>query len=150
MGVTTFHEIGHSINVNDKGLKNILIRSRRFPVVAIPAILGIGLVTPKREEGDEYKDPIGKLSAFIKKYCGLLSGLSMLPVVIEEGIASINGAKLAKGVLNKKMYNKLNKLNTMSFCSYALGAATTAVCTALAVYIKDRVSGTAPVKNRLN
>ena len=148
MGITTFHEIGHAINRYGKGIRKILAKSRAASYFALPATLGIGLVTPKREEGNEYKNPIGKTATFIKEHCGLLAGLSLLPIIIEEGVASINGAQLAKKVLDKNMYKKLNKYNAMAFSSYVLGAITVGLGSALAVYIKDKVSGTAPVKNK--
>ena len=146
MGITTFHELGHFINGSSKGIRRMLARSRVLSIVSVPAILGIGLLTPKREEGDEYTNPLAKTAAFIKKHCGVLAGISMLPVIIEEGVASINGAQLAKKVLNKNMYKKLNKFNFMAFSSYIIGASILGICTALAVYIKDKVSGAKPVK----
>ena len=148
MGITTFHEIGHAINRYGKGIRKILAKSRAISFFALPAVLGIGLVTPKREEGNEYKNPIGKTATFIKEHCGLLAGLSLLPIIIEEGVASINGAQLAKKVLDKNMYKKLNKYNAMAFSSYVLGAITVGLGSAIAVYIKDKVSGTAPVRNK--
>ncbi len=147
MGITAFHEIGHFINKNGTGIRKFLSNSRAISILALPAILAIGLFTPKREKGDEYQNPIGQAATFIKKHCGVLAALSMLPVVVEEGAASINGAKLAKTVLDKGMYKKLNKLNTLAFGSYALGAATIGLCAALAVHIKDLMTGTAPRKN---
>ena len=148
MGITTFHELGHSINHNSKGFRQVLGLGRCISALAIPFILGVGLLTPKREEGDEYKNPFGKTATFIKEHSGILASLSMLPVIAEEGVADINGAKLAKTVLDKNMYKKLNKHNAIAFNSYIIGAAVLGLCTALAVYIKDRISGTAPVKNK--
>ena len=147
MGITTFHEIGHSINQNGKGFKKMLAKSRKITHIALPAILGIGLLTPKREENDKYQNQIGKAATFIKDHCGLLAGMSLMPVVLEEGTASINAAKLAKTVLDKSSCKKVNKVNLVAFGSYALVTLLTAACTALAIYIKDRVSGNAPVRD---
>ena len=149
LGVATFHEIGHSINFNGAGLRKILALSR-LSAKAVPVIVGVGLVTPKREEGDEYKNSIGKTATFIKNHCGLLAGLLMLPVVAEEGLASFNGAKLAKNLLNQDMYKSLNKFNTTAFGSYVLSALTIGVFASLAVYVKDKISGKAPVRDKNN
>ena len=150
LGISTFHELGHAINYNTKGFRNMLAKSRVFSFFALPTILGIGLLTPKRAEGDEYTNPAGKTATYIKNHCGLLAGLSFLPIIAEEGIASINGAKLAKSILDKNMYKKVNKLNFFAFGSYVLGAITTGLCAELAVCIKDKMSGTHPIKNKGN
>lgn len=148
LGITTFHEIGHFINRNSKGTRNILAKSRALSILSLPVILLTGLLTPKREEGDEYKNPLGKTATFIKEHCGTLAGLSMLPIILEEGVASINAAKLGKKVLDKAMYKKLNKYNAIAFGSYISGAVILGVCSEIAVTIKDKVSGTKPVKNK--
>lgn len=145
IGITTFHELGHAINNQGNGFKKILQKSRITSILVLP-ILCIGLLTPKCEEEDKYKNPMGKTATFIKNHCGLLSFLTLLPIVMEEGLASVNGTKLAKNLLNKDMYNKLKKINVKAFGSYAINTVLTGICASIGVYIKDKISGTKPVK----
>ena len=63
----------------------------------------------------------------------------MLPTVVEEGLASINGAKLAKKVLNPQELKKLNITNAKAWSTYLLGATLVSICAQLAVKVKDRL-----------
>ena len=141
MAFSIFHEIGHAINHNGTGIKHFLNKSRNIFALAAPVFLAIGLL--KRKQKNDNSNEIKKpgLGDFIKKHCGLLVGLCLIPKVAEEGLASLNGQKMAKDVLNKDLYKKLVKLNTKAWGSYVLGAALTAGLAQLAVYIKDRIVG---------
>ena len=66
--------------------------------------------------------------------------LAMVPTLAEEGLASINGAKLAKETLKPDMLKKMNNLNLKAWGSYAIGALAMSLCGALAVWVKDRVA----------
>ena len=141
MSFSTFHELGHAINKNGKGLKKILAKSRNLFAVAAPVTVAISLLTRDHKPSDGKESDIHKEYSFIKKHCGLIAGLCMLPTVIEEGLASINGQKLAKGKLSPDLYKKLVSLNTKALGSYALGALLVGVFANLAVYIKDKITG---------
>ena len=65
----------------------------------------------------------------------------MLPIVAEEGLASINAAKLAKKHLNQELYKKMNKINFKAFSSYFFAMILTGIGTYVANYIKDGLTG---------
>lgn len=139
MSFATFHELGHSINHTSHGFKNFLAKIRGKFALAIPATLAIGLIErPNKSNTDGHKQTAGE---FIKKHCGLIAGLCMVPVVAEEGLASLNGQKMAKNVLDNKSYKKLVNLNTKAFSTYVLSAVVVGLCTQLAVFVKDKITG---------
>lgn len=141
MSFSTFHEMGHAINKNCTGLKKLLSKSRVYFATAVPVTLAIGLLTRDHKPSDGKETFADKEYAFIKKHCGLISGLCMLPTLIEEGLASINGQKLAKSRLSPELYKKLVSLNTKAFGSYAIAAVLIGIFAHLAVYIKDKITG---------
>jgi len=74
----------------------------------------------------------------------------MLPTLAEEGVASINGAKLAKDVLNNKMYKNLNKLNTKAWCSYLFATVLIGGAVQIAVNLRDKIVANKPIQKIFN
>lgn len=140
MGFSTFHELGHAINNNSKGFVKALAKSRNFIALLAPVVLFTSIVKKKKPEDQKPKNLWDRFTTFIKNNCGKLMFLSMVPVIAEEGLASINGHKLGKKVLSPEMLKKMNTLNLKAFGSYVLGATIMSVCGALAVWVKDRVA----------
>ena len=135
-GISAFHELGHAMNHNSKGIGNTLLKSRHYGAMLVPFILAWGLLTNKKEETPFLDDKVGN---FVKKNTGALMFACMVPTLLEEGIASIKGAKLAKPKLSKDLYNKMCKGYAKAWGTYAVSALAIGVCGALAVYIRDKV-----------
>ena len=140
MGFSTFHELGHAINNNSKGFTKYLAKSRNLIALLAPVVLFTSIIKKKKAPDEQPKNGWDKFTTFIKNNCGKLMFLSMIPVIAEEGLASINAHKLGKKVLKPDMLKKMNILNTKAWGSYVLGATIMSACGALAVWIKDRVA----------
>lgn len=140
MGFSIFHELGHSINDTSKGLKGALSKSRHFVALLAPVFLFTSIIKRKKSPDEKPKSNWDKFTTFIKNNCGKLMFLAMTPTILEEGLASINGAKIAKDVLNTDMLKKMNKMNFKAFCSYIIGALAMALCGTIAIWVKDRVA----------
>ena len=140
MGFSTFHELGHAINHTSSGFKGALSKSRNFIALAAPVILFTSIVKRKKTDEEKPKNIFDRFTRFIKNNCGKLMFLAMVPTLAEEGLASINGAKLAKDTLKPDMLKKMNNLNLKAWGSYAIGALAMSLCGALAVWVKDRVA----------
>lgn len=147
MAFTAFHEMGHAYNAKFKGIQNGLSRTRGKFARLIPFIFGAGLMIPKDNQNKPTENPLYKILLEFRKSAGLLVSLCLLPTVAEEGLASINGAKLAKKYLSTELYKKMNSLNTKAFISYVLAMFMAGLGTNLAIYIKDKVTGELPKSN---
>ena len=145
MGFSTFHEMGHAINATGEGFRKVLSKIRGpFALYGVSTALLIGLLKRKKEEGEKPKNIIDGATTFIKNNCGAIVGLFMLPLVIEEGVASLNAKKLAKDVLSPEMLKKMNKMNLRAWGTYVVGAGLAAGAAQLAIYVKDRVAARKP------
>lgn len=140
MGFSTFHEMGHAINATSKGFKGALSKSRHFIALLAPVVLFTSLIKKKKAPEEQPKNTTDKVNTFVKNNCGKLMFLAMVPTILEEGLASINAAKIAKDVLKPDMVKKMNTLNAKAWGSYVFGALAMSVCGALSVWVKDRVA----------
>ena len=144
IGWAAFHEMGHALNKFTPGVGKVL-RSLKIPgkILALVAIL-TGLFKRKKVEGEKPQGAWDKTTTFIKNNCGKLAFLGMAPLLAEEGLASIKGAKLAKGLLSPEQFKTLNKLYGKAWLTYA----GLAVGTGLAAYVASKVrdSIAAPTK----
>jgi len=139
MGFSTFHELGHGISWHSHGFRKFNAVLGNFTPFAIPLLLAVGLLKNKKKDKQENKGFWNKITTFIKNNCGLLAGACFVPVLIEEGLASHSGAKMAKTVLNKNMYKKLIKLQKTAYSSYILGTLITMGMVTLAVKLRDKI-----------
>lgn len=148
MAFSIFHEMGHAINANSSGIKKLIHKIKSPSKIVGAAAFATAMLTNRKDKNDPTRNGVNKTTDFIKDNCGKIVFLSALPTLIEEGLASFNGAKMAKKVLNNDMYKKLNKLNFKAWGTYLNGAVIAGVGSALAVYIKDKIAGNKPVKQR--
>ena len=139
MAFSTFHELGHAMNATGTGFGKFLSKSRGLFALGAPLVLGIGLLRNKPKETTEQKSFKNKTYDFIKENCGILAGLCFVPTILEEGMASINGAKLAKPYLDKNVFKKLNVMNAKAWSSYVLGAIIAGVSVKAGVIIRDLI-----------
>ena len=143
-----FHELGHAINSKGSGFKNLLANTRGKAVKLMPFVFGISMLTPKNREENPENNNIYKALLLFKKYSGLILSACMLPMVMEEGMASINAKKLGKEVLSPELYKKMNNMNLKAFCSYFLLMVFAGAGLTFANYVKDKITGPMPEKTK--
>ncbi len=148
-----FHEIGHAMNSASKLGK---FTQGPLRIIGMLAPLGIALFgafskKQKAKEGEELTTG-QKASNFVRNNAGKLSFLAMTPILIEEGVASIRGNKLAKEVLSKtpELAKKVSKSNRYAWCTYLCAAAAAGITSFLAVKIKDKIQDKKNQKAQLN
>ncbi len=138
LNLAAFHEAGHAMNANLSKIGAILQKARGASILALP-ILAIGLFKNKKEEGEQPKNFIDKSTDFIKKNAGKLTFASFLPTVIEEGLASIKGHKLASKLLSPDLVKKVDKSNLLGFATYAILAVGSGIGAHFAVKLRDKI-----------
>jgi hypothetical protein len=132
MPLTAFHELGHAHNFYN-GFKFMLFARPACTVAAIAAAFLPAIIDKpnKNKEdysfGDKVKDKLCNNAPLITAAC-------YLPVVFEEGLASIKAMKFAKPILDVKLFRKMNLANTCGFLTYGIGMALLAL---VAKYNKD-------------
>ena len=151
---SVFHEMGHALNNNGGMLLKALQKARPLAKIAPPIILLVALLN-KRKTTDKPKENDSKLQKgadFVKKNAGILTGLSFMPMILEEGIASLRGQKIAKnltktGELSKELFKKVKQTNLCGFTSYALAGIIGYIGAKLAVKVKDKIQANYENKN---
>lgn len=140
MSGATFHEMGHALNKNTPGIGRVLAKLRQPGMILASAAVLIGAFKRKKAEGEEPKGIIDRTTTFVKNNAGKLAFAGFIPLLAEEGLASIKGAKMAKPLLSPEAYKNLNKMHGKAFLTY-LGAA---VCMGLAArtasWVHDKLS----------
>ena len=145
-----FHEMGHTMNNKGVGLGRFLAKTRGKGTKAVPFVFGISMLTPKDRDDSKITDPVYKALLLFKKYSGLIASACLVPLVAEEGLASIKGGKMAKGVLSPELYKKITKSNTRAFVAYALSAIMVGLGTTFANYVKDKITGPLPADSQMS
>ena len=64
----------------------------------------------------------------------------MIPTMIEEGLASVRGAKLAKKVLSPEMLKKVKTANFRAWTTYFVSTSIAAGLAKAAIYVRDKVA----------
>lgn len=145
---SVFHEIGHALNANGNILTKGLQKCRPLAKFVPTIVLLVSLLnkTPKNANNSEENKSEGilkKTANGIKNHAGLISGLAIAPIVIEEGLASLRGQKLAKGLvkegkLSKELFKKIKLTNLGDFTSYASLLVATVIAINAAIKAKDK------------
>lgn len=137
----SFHEMGHALNASGgKLIKSLAIGCLITQKGFIPIILAIGLLKNKKQNGEEPKGIINKTTTYIKNNAGKLTFACLVPMLAEEGLASIRGAKIAKKVLDPKLLKKVNRNNFLAWTTYIAGTLVTTAAVSLAVKIRDKIA----------
>lgn len=146
---SVFHEMGHAMNNNGGMIMKALQKCRPLAKIVPGAVLMVSLLNkrPKNSEKVDTSTLKGKMQNVAdktKKHAGLITGLAMLPMVLEEGIASLRGQGVAKklvseGSLSKELFKKIKATNFGGFASYALAATGAVAACELAIKIKDNI-----------
>lgn len=141
--VYLFHEMGHAINAQNPLLKEVSSVYKN-PIVRkfwLTAILATSLLTNKKtkEELEQSNNPFAKVNQFVKKNCGILAGLLLLPAVVEECLANVQGQKLAQSIVPKEMMKRVTKTHLHSAIGYVLGAVFAGLAMYLANFVRDKI-----------
>ena len=139
MGFSAFHEMGHAINANSSSLRKALSVGRHVSMLFVPMMLAAAMLQKRTPESQFEPKSEQRKKNFFKDNIGLITFGLMLPTVVEEGLASINGAAMAKKVLNPKDLKKLNITNAKAWSTYAVGAVLASAFAQFAVKTKDRL-----------
>ena len=146
-GAYIFHELGHAKNFSSTNSVMKTLVKMRNPILS-SLIMTAGLVCAfiPRAEGEDAKTTWGKTKNFLKDSSVGITAIGALATPLEEGIASIRGASIAKKILPKDQLKTVNKMNTKGFLSYLAVAAGTILTT----YIIKKLTDTNKNEQTLN
>lgn len=123
-----YHEIGHAMNFHFSKLGKALQHLRPVSMLTPGIIALYGACTKKNDS---------KANNFVRDNAGLLAFASTIPMLVEEGMATYKGQKLADKILSKELAARVAKGNKIAYCSYALTALFGGLTAFSAVKIKD-------------
>lgn len=129
-----FHEAGHAMNANLSKFGKALQKCRPLTLLAVPIAL-ISLFKNKKPDGVKPEGAVDKTTTFIKDNAGKLTFAAFLPTLIEEGMASIKGNKLANKLLSPELAKKVAKGNKIAYLTY-LG---TAIAAGVGIYTANKI-----------
>lgn len=141
-----FHEIGHALNANFSKTGKFLQKLRPAALLAFPVMLIGAFGRQKPDSENKVKNAYNKTINFIRDNAGLLAFGTVLPMVIEEGMASFKGNKLAKQMLSRDLASKVAKTNRGGFITYLGMAAAVGIASDIAVRIKNHLQNKHNIK----
>ena len=145
-----FHEAGHAMNANLSMFGKILQKCRYSTALAAPISL-IALLKTKKAPDEKPKNSLDKATDFIKDNAGILTSITFLPLLLEEGLATLKGNKYAKKLLSPELAKKVVKSNAYGFSTYALMAILSGIGIFAGTKIKDSIAKKQPaVDNETN
>ena len=128
--LSLFHEMGHAYNHNKTIFAKTLQKLRPlYKLISVPVSIAaimlpdLAKYIPKKNDEVVSKkqsamDKLVKFEHFFVKASPLVVFASFLPMIVEEGLASLQGQKFAKKILDQNMLNKVKRVNLFGFCSY--------------------------------
>ena len=139
LAISPFHELGHQMNYHFSKIGKCLQYMRGVSMILPLVIMLYGAFSQKSEpDEDGNLSKIGKVNNFVRNHAGLLSFLAFTPILLEEGMASIKGQKLANKVLSADMAKLVKKGNIMAYLTYAISGIAGGLASWAAVKVKDR------------
>ena len=134
-----FHEAGHAVNANLSKIGKILQGCRNLTLLMLPISL-IALWKTKKAPNEEPKNKLDKATTFVKNNAGKLTFATFIPMLIEEGLATIKGNKFAKKLLNPELARKVAKTNALGFSTYLMLATLSGLGIFLGTKVKDAIA----------
>lgn len=148
---TVYHEIGHAMNKNGniftKGLQNMRFLSPLGVSILAPITLCIGLFHKPDSKQNNQKSNTDKALDFVSNNAGKITMASYVPMLAEEGLASIRGINQAKKYLSKDIIRGLKTNYLIAFGTYAFTALLTSLGVALGVKIANKQKDKSTVEN---
>ncbi len=148
--LSLFHEMGHAYNHNKTFFAKSLQKLRQLSnYILVPvSIAALLLSTPKidkKEKESQKTNPtlkwILKAKDTFVKFSPIIVFSSFLPMIIEEGMASLKGQEFAKNVLDKNMFNKVKYTNLLGFLSYLFIGTFASLVLWISLKIKNLILG---------
>ncbi len=133
ISIAGFHEAGHALN-DLKGKFGKILSKLRYPGYVAAAWMGFVAMFSRPKPKDAPKDVIDH----IKDNCGKIAFACWLPTVLEEGMASYKGIKLARKTgLAEPLIKNMKKLYAKALLTYAGRATATGLAVGAASMIMD-------------
>ena len=115
------HELGHAKNFTSKGVGKVLSKMRGLSLLTVPILL-VALFRKPKDKREESTTFVGKSLDFVKDNAVALTAACNAPIVLEEGLASIKGARMAKGILSPEKLKAMKKMDFKAWCTHAVAA----------------------------
>lgn len=142
--ITVFHEMGHALNALKSKYGVKYLAKMRTPGIAVAGLMEYFAIFARTKP----KGAKRNVTDVIEDNCGKIAFAAMLPVVAEEGIASIRGINLAKKTeLGKPYLNKMKKLYAKAFATYGAKAALGGLAVFASRKVMDYFTRPKPVEN---
>jgi len=140
LSLSVFHELGHAMNFNMSKVGKLLQKCR-MPAMLIAGSLALFAAFSKESKAEDGKELTKgqKAKNFVRKNAGVLAFTSMLPILAEEGMASIKGCLWANKNIAKDLAKKVAKTNAVAYTSYLLAAIGLGLSAHVAVKVKDKL-----------
>ena len=139
LGLALFHEAGHAMNANLSRFGKILQKCRPMTILALPISM-IALLKTKKAPGEEPKNGLDKATTFVKNNAGKLTFAAFVPLILEEGLATLKGNRFAKQLLSPDLAKKVAKTNALGFSTYLLMATLSGLGIFLGTKVKDSIA----------
>lgn len=145
ISIAGFHEAGHALN-DLKGITGKLLSKMRWPGRAIAGLMGYVALFQRTKPKEAPRDKMD----FIKDNCGKIAFVSMLPTVLEEGMASYKGVKLARKTgLAEPLIKNMKKLYAKALLTYVGHATITGLAVGASSVIMDYFSRPQKIKDEV-
>ena len=143
ISIAGFHEAGHALN-DLKGISGKLLSKMRWPGRAVAGLMGYVALFQRTKPKEAPRDKMD----FIKDNCGKIAFVSMLPTVLEEGMASYKGVKLARKTgLAEPLIKNMKKLYAKALLTYAGHAVVAGLAVGASSMIMDYFSRPKKIKD---
>lgn len=139
LSLALFHEVGHAANHNLSKIGKTLQKCKYLNILTFPISM-IALWKTKKAPNQEPKSTADKATTFIKENAGKLTFATFIPVLLEEGLASIKGNNFAKKALSPELAKRVVKTNALGFLSYVGSAAFASLGIYIGTKVKDAIA----------
>lgn len=138
-----FHELGHAFNGNNSKFWKCM-QGIRVPAIAASMGLTLFAAFTKSEKADNNPNSeltnAQKAKNFVRNNAGPLAFAAMIPVLLEEGMATIRGNAWAKDLLSPDIAKNVCKGNKIAYLSYLTTALALGASAFVAGKVKDKLS----------
>ena len=143
ISIAGFHEAGHAMN-DLKGKFGKILSKLRYPGYVMAALMGYVALFSRSKPKEAPKDAMDH----IKDNCGKIAFACWLPTVLEEGMASYKGIKLARKTgLAEPLIKNMKKLYAKALLTYAGRETATGLAVGAASMIMDYFTRPKKVEN---
>lgn len=143
ISIAGFHELGHAMN-DITGKFGKFLSKLRWPGRIMAGWMGTIALFSRPKPKEAPKNSFD----FVKDNCGKIAFACMLPTVVEEGMASYKGLKLAKKTgLAEPLIKNMKKLYKKALLTYIGHATATGLAVGAASMIMDKFTRPKKVEN---